>query len=117
MFSACASSKLGPLPFEDRDRCLQRVFRIRKPPGVAVEIAELRQQDSRDLVVRAEALPCDCDGLFGQRNRFGLLPGLVEPDDLLVHGREVALRGGVLHRTKGCNREGQTEKYQAEAGG
>jgi hypothetical protein len=35
--------EVGPAAgaFEDRDRCLQRVFRVRKPPGVAVEIAEL----------------------------------------------------------------------------
>ncbi len=58
------------------------------------------------LVVRAEALLGDRDGLFGQRNRFGHLPGLVEPDDLLVHGREVALRGSILHRSKGRNDNG-----------
>jgi hypothetical protein len=38
-------------------------FPLRKPPGVAVEIAELRQLDPGDLVVRAEALLGDRDGL------------------------------------------------------
>jgi hypothetical protein len=83
LFKACASSKFGPEP--ERSRIATAVFSAfsasAKPSGVAVEIAELRQQDSGDLVVRAEALLGDRDGLFGQRDCFGLLPGQVEPAD------------------------------------
>ena len=103
-----------PASFEHGDHGLQGVFRVRKPPDVAIEIAELRHQDCRHLVVAAR--PGDGDGLFGERNRLGLLPGLVEPDDLLVLFRQVALGVSVLHRdNQGRNREGQNQNDEAES--
>jgi hypothetical protein len=92
---------------EDCDRRLQGIFRIAKAPGVAVEIAELREQDSGDPVVRTEPGPRHRDCLFGKRNGLRLLPRLVEVDDLLVEGRKLALLGvGVLDlKRQQCNDE------------
>ena len=103
-----------PAAFEHGDHGLQGVFRVREPPDVAIEIAELRHQDCRHLVVPPR--PGDGDGLFGERNRLGLLAGLVEPDDLLVLFRQVALGVSVLHRDhQGGNGEGHNQKDEAES--
>ena len=100
-----------------RDRRLQHALGVGKAADIAVEIAELRLQDSGDLVVGAEARFRQLDGFFGKADRSLLVARDPELPDPVIHRRKFALlRGSISHRKKqGRQREEGKKKVKIAA--